>query len=229
MSYCPNVEKLEEIHRGLRNSTTAQSLAEMLNALITELELNYTMHERAVKRIAALETTELASIAATEADLDQRITQLRADVSLLEQRHDDLEADLALPRLWPPAPPGGPLPAITDPEVFIRELFARIQTLPGAELPLGDASGRTVSSTDVVARGHVLNAIRDLIEKRGIDPRLILDPNQSRTPEEHREWFFGGPIARRRCGAYFEGQSANERCVFVAGHPGEHVFTRISP
>src|SRR6476659_3703147 len=45
---CPNIEELERIHRGLQNRTAHQTLADMLNAIITEFELNHTMHDARV-------------------------------------------------------------------------------------------------------------------------------------------------------------------------------------
>lgn len=70
----------------------------------------------------------------------------------------------------------GPLPAITDPEQFVRELYQKVSDMgppPGTVVRAADGAPMPPPFVD---RPQVLQLIRDLIANRGINPDLILNP-----------------------------------------------------
>jgi len=197
---CPNIEALKRIHAGLNNRTAHQTLADMLNAIIAEFELNHTMHDAC----SAYDKRRRDQID----ELREQIEATQTGLSKTAQRVGDLER----PTVIPP----GPLPAITDPEQFIRELWEKVETMPA-----GPGVG-----PDVVRRNGVLHLIRDLIENRGINPDHILNPSDTLTAETSFTAWTGDRM--QRCGARALSDDPFE-CRLVRGHPGPHQFERWSP
>jgi len=151
------------------NSTPLQSIA----ALLVVLRLVCDQLQRHENAIAAAED-DLAH----ERERQAWRGFPRTQAALASDRTEENLRHLGVPR-------PGPLPAITDPEQFVRDLWAAVDLLPSARI-VHAATGIDKTFPTLVSRDRVHDTITDLLRARGIERRQIVDA-QVMTEQARRE------------------------------------------